>query len=390
MARYLVVCHLTGQSPELRSQLRRIADEDQSAEFTVLVPATPRTYWKAWDEEEESQHAEQLAERVAALLRESGLPVTGARTGSREPLLAMEDELRSMPGYAGLIISTLQPHLSRWLRLDLVHRARRLGLPIWHVIAPGAQPLAPAESPSDDFATEHELAGFGSKSREAQPASVEKTRGVAGRDRIVAAKARSPVAPGRPTSGIQVIERMSSLAEPRAEPVPAAMDVAPTAFASTLRTIPAISDAFWTLQGRMEEYAGIGSELGELVALRVALQRQFEQLWQEHVQIARSLGIPDARIAAIEHWSAAEHVRFDAKERAVLGYADAICQEGRAVEEARARVSAHLSETQIVGLTLLVGFYRMSGSFAHALNLPTDGPFVGWGLYRGAAGEQHL
>ena len=33
-----------------------------------------------------------------------------------------------------------------------------------------------------------------------------------------------------------------------------------------------------------------------------------------------------------------------------------------------------------------VGVY---GGFG-ALNLPTDGPFVGWGLYRGAAGEQHL
>jgi hypothetical protein len=52
------------------------------------------------------------------------------------PLQAIADELGKHPGYDTLVICTLPPGLSRWLRLDLVHQAKRkFGLPVVHVVA---------------------------------------------------------------------------------------------------------------------------------------------------------------------------------------------------------------------------------------------------------------
>jgi hypothetical protein len=51
-------------------------------------------------------------------------------------LQAITDELRAQPGYEALVICTLPPGISRWLRLDLVHRVeRRFGLRVIHVVA---------------------------------------------------------------------------------------------------------------------------------------------------------------------------------------------------------------------------------------------------------------
>jgi hypothetical protein len=51
-------------------------------------------------------------------------------------LQAITDELLAHPGYDTLVICTLPPGISRWLKLDLVHRAeRKFGLRVIHVVA---------------------------------------------------------------------------------------------------------------------------------------------------------------------------------------------------------------------------------------------------------------
>jgi hypothetical protein len=45
------------------------------------------------------------------------------------------------PGYDTLVICTLPPGISRWLKLDLVHRAeRKFGPRVIHVVAEAAEP----------------------------------------------------------------------------------------------------------------------------------------------------------------------------------------------------------------------------------------------------------
>ena len=56
--------------------------------------------------------------------------------GAPDPLQAISDELLAQPGYETLVICTLPPGLSRWLKLDLEQRAERtFGLRVIHVVA---------------------------------------------------------------------------------------------------------------------------------------------------------------------------------------------------------------------------------------------------------------
>jgi hypothetical protein len=127
VSRYLIVTHKTAFSAELRDKVGELVASDASAEFGILVP---------WDEES-ADDAGWRAETAQRLLQETvHARVVGISVGSYDPLEAIEEELSEQPGYDTLVICTLPPGASRWLRLDLVHRAeRKFGLPIIHVVA---------------------------------------------------------------------------------------------------------------------------------------------------------------------------------------------------------------------------------------------------------------
>ena len=62
-----VFAHETVTNPMLLKQLRKIAEEDQSAEFTLLVPATPVRHllFGHGDEQEAGAVAGKLAEKAS-------------------------------------------------------------------------------------------------------------------------------------------------------------------------------------------------------------------------------------------------------------------------------------------------------------------------------------
>ena len=141
MSRYLVVTHQTALSPDLQRRVRALVVEDPAAEFAVLVPEAPGlpTTWEG----ETVDVASQRAEAAKTVLEENvGARVVRTAIGAPDPLQAITDELRMHPGYDTLVICTLPPGISRWLKLDLVHRAeRKFGLRVIHVVA---EALAPA------------------------------------------------------------------------------------------------------------------------------------------------------------------------------------------------------------------------------------------------------
>jgi hypothetical protein len=126
MAQYLLVAHQTADSPELRSQVVTLIHEDPAAEFVLLVPATPVALLQAVGGEARSAVgvARQRARRARTLLESAGARVAATRIGSYDPLVAVEDELRS-GHYDAVVVSTLPPGVSRWLRMDLPARVGR-------------------------------------------------------------------------------------------------------------------------------------------------------------------------------------------------------------------------------------------------------------------------
>jgi len=143
MSRYLVVTHQTALSPDLQRKVRTLVAEDPAAEFAVLVPEAPGvpTTWEG----ETVDVAGQRAEAAKTLLEETARArVVRTAVGAPDPLQAITDELLARPGYDALLICTLPPGISRWLKLDLVHRAeRKFGLRVIHVVAEAPASVRP-------------------------------------------------------------------------------------------------------------------------------------------------------------------------------------------------------------------------------------------------------
>jgi hypothetical protein len=140
MSRYLVVAHQTALSPDLQRKVRALIAEDSAAEFAVLVPETPGVPL-TWEGETVDVAGQRAAASKTLLEETAGARVFRTAVGAPEPLQAITDELRMHPGYDALVICTLPPGVSRWLKLDLVHRAeRKFGLRVIHVVAEASAP----------------------------------------------------------------------------------------------------------------------------------------------------------------------------------------------------------------------------------------------------------
>ena len=137
MAEYLLVAHQTAERQELLDAARELAAHDSHATFTLLVPATPVGDLLTWEEGEAKEAAQARARSAAAALQRNGLKVVGVRVGDADPVLAVDDEYTAGRRYNALVISTLPPGLSRWIKMDVVSRLRRQHprLRLIHVVA---------------------------------------------------------------------------------------------------------------------------------------------------------------------------------------------------------------------------------------------------------------
>jgi hypothetical protein len=133
-AHVLLVAHRTAATERLCDAVR-VRAQRGPASFHLVVPAHPHGLHKVVDPQEgdEGEAEQTLAAALPVLSEAAGAPVTG-HVGDPEPLMAIEDAV-NRDRYDEIVISTLPPRLSRWLRLDLVSKARGIGLPVTHVEA---------------------------------------------------------------------------------------------------------------------------------------------------------------------------------------------------------------------------------------------------------------
>jgi hypothetical protein len=133
-AHVLLVANRTAATAGLSDAVRARAQRGP-ATFHLVVPAHPHGLHKVVDPQEgdEGESAHVLAGALPVLSEAAGAPVTG-HVGDSEPLMAIEDAV-NQGRYDEILISTLPRRVSRWLRLDLVSKARGLGLPVSHVEA---------------------------------------------------------------------------------------------------------------------------------------------------------------------------------------------------------------------------------------------------------------
>jgi hypothetical protein len=133
-ASVLVVAHQTAATDRLLAAVRERA-QFGPAKFHLVVPRMPHGMHKVVDPQDtgEDDAQEVLAEALPKLSEAAGSQVTGS-LGDAEPLMAIQDAI-NLGSYDEIIISTLPPRVSRWLKLDLVSKTKALGLPVTHVEA---------------------------------------------------------------------------------------------------------------------------------------------------------------------------------------------------------------------------------------------------------------
>lgn len=131
MARYLIVANQTLCGEQLVGEVRRLLAEGQCT-FHVVVPATHTRDQASYTEGGSQAVAEKRLETALERFRSLGAEVDG-EVGDSSPMLAVRDCL--MTGtYSGVILSTLPPGASRWLKQDLPHRLERtFGVPVLHL-----------------------------------------------------------------------------------------------------------------------------------------------------------------------------------------------------------------------------------------------------------------
>lgn len=131
--RILLVANQTAGGDHLLHEVRRRMKAGPCT-FTLLVPATGPEDHPTWTEGEARASAERRLKAALAKLRAAGAEVTGV-VGDEDAYTAIGDVLLETP-HDEIVLSTLPPGVSRWLKADLPHRvARRYNLPVTTITA---------------------------------------------------------------------------------------------------------------------------------------------------------------------------------------------------------------------------------------------------------------
>jgi hypothetical protein len=134
MRRYVVVANQTLLGDQLVARIRECLASGP-CQFHLVVPATHVRDRSVWTEGHDRAVA---AARLAAGLesfRGLGADVDG-EVGDGRPVDAIRDAMLHAPPFDEIILSTLPPGMSKWLRQDLPHRVERaFDLPTTTVVA---------------------------------------------------------------------------------------------------------------------------------------------------------------------------------------------------------------------------------------------------------------
>jgi hypothetical protein len=134
--RVLVVANKTAATPALIRAVQERAARGP-CRFSLLVPNAAHGLHKVVDpEDQDKTEAEHVLELAIPLLEEAAGGKVEGIVGDPEPLAAIQDAV-NLRGFDEIIISTLPTRVSRWLKLDLPHKAEGLGLPVTTVTARG-------------------------------------------------------------------------------------------------------------------------------------------------------------------------------------------------------------------------------------------------------------
>ena len=147
----LLVANQTLGGAELAAHLGELQAADAELSIHLLVPAavigviadpTEMLSLLAVDVEAERREAEERMNTLLDWLRRGGVAATGEITVA-QPLLAVATVVRAHH-FDRVVLSTFPPGVSRWLKMDLAHRVKRVcNLPVTTIVNESSQSRPP-------------------------------------------------------------------------------------------------------------------------------------------------------------------------------------------------------------------------------------------------------
>jgi hypothetical protein len=122
----LVVANQTAATPRLLEEVKRRSKEGP-CRFTLLIPDAPSRKAADW-----------TLDTALPLLRRAARGPVEALVQGEDPVTSVQEAVRT-GDFDEIIVSTLPPGMSKWLRRDLVNQVKRLGLPVTAVIPEGGK-----------------------------------------------------------------------------------------------------------------------------------------------------------------------------------------------------------------------------------------------------------
>jgi AhpD family alkylhydroperoxidase len=117
----------------------------------------------------------------------------------------------------------------------------------------------------------------------------------------------------------------------------------------------------------IRQECALPGSLRELVIMRVAVLNGAPYEADQHAPIAVREGVTQDQLDALPRWT--ESDLFDARQRAVLAYADAMTRDIQVPEPVFAAARSELGERLLVELTATVAAYNMVSRFLEALQI---------------------
>jgi hypothetical protein len=143
--RVLVVAHKTAATQPLLDAVRERAQRGPS-QFTLLVPRATHGLHKVVDpEDQDAGETQGVIDHALPLLSEAAGTRVEALIGDADPGAAIQDAI-NLHGFDEVIISTLSPRVSRWLKLDLPSKVSGTGLPVT-TVTPADLPAVSSTAP---------------------------------------------------------------------------------------------------------------------------------------------------------------------------------------------------------------------------------------------------
>lgn len=130
---------------------------------------------------------------------------------------------------------------------------------------------------------------------------------------------------------------------------------------------PPIASGWLNFLTAVRQQSSLPAALRELVIMRVAVINGAPYEAEQHAPIALREGVTQAQLDELDVWETSD--KFDATQRAVLAYTDAMTKSIQVPDEIFAALRAVFTDRLIVELTATVGAYNLVSRFLEALQI---------------------